>query len=169
MLLRPEEHHADEHAALEVTMAHEVAEAHPSLCSVASYQSAGNLDVMLHVANGGLEDGGNCVIIPAGTYFADAVEKAPPSLAPTVGDPYEKVVLRLNPALKTMASLPFSEGGCPTTEEEWREVGLDLSLSIDPDRPISEPDVSLVDDDRTQLLAGGYGPQGGTHGEDAQG
>ena len=53
MLLRPQDYHADEHAVLEVTMAREAEQAYPLLFSASSYQSAGNPDVMLHVASSG--------------------------------------------------------------------------------------------------------------------
>ena len=31
--------------------------------------------------------------------------------------------------------LPYEEGGPPRTEADWVDLGLDLSKSIDPDRP----------------------------------
>lgn len=87
-----------------------------------------NYNAFVHVTREDI-DSEQELIIPLGTEIARARRREPREPIPSHRKQAERISLMIDD------SLPFAEGGPPVTDADFDELGLDLSMSIDPLRP----------------------------------
>ena len=139
VLLTFENHCPNTKATLELEPTKELLALFPTLETAgATLQSASNAQAFIHLRS--TED----IVIPKGTIMVNV--KIAPERATTL-----KTMQRVQ--LIIDQNLPFEEGGPPTTAEHLKELGLDLSTSIDPNRPKKDGGYELLTEaQRNQLI-----------------